>query len=61
MNISRLAFTNILSKPSTTLLSLLLMSLGVGIISILLILNNHIEKQLDNNLKKYRYGGWSER
>ncbi len=51
MNISRLAFTNILSKPSTTLLSLLLMSLGVGIISILLILNNHIEKQLDNNLR----------
>jgi len=27
------------------------MSLGVGIISILLILNNHIEKQLDNNLR----------
>ena len=51
MNITRLAFTNILSKPSTTLLSLLLMSLGVGIISILLILNNHIEKQLDNNLR----------
>ena len=51
MNISRLAFTNILSKPTTTLLSLLLMSLGVGIISILLILNNHIEKQLDNNLR----------
>ena len=51
MNISRLAFTNILSKPTTTLLSLLLMSLGVGIISILLIINNHIEKQLDNNLR----------
>ena len=52
MNISRLAITNILSKPSTTLLSLLLMSLGgVGIISILLILNNNIEKQLDNNLR----------
>ena len=51
MNISRLAFTNILSKPTTTLLSLLLMSLGVGIISILLIINNHIDKQLDNNLR----------
>ena len=51
MNISRLAITNILSKPSTTLLSLLLMSLGVGIISMLFILNNHIEKQLDNNLR----------
>ena len=51
MNISRLAITNILSKPSTTLLSLLLMSLGVGIISMLFVLNNHIEKQLDNNLR----------
>lgn len=51
MNISRLALTNILSKPTTTLLSLLLMSLGVGIISILLIFNNHIEKQLENNLR----------
>ncbi len=51
MNINRLAWVNIISHPFNTLLSLLLMTFGVGIISLILLLNNQIEKQLQNNLK----------
>ena len=46
MNINRLAWVNIISHPFNTLLSLLLMTFGVGIISLILLLNNQIEKQL---------------
>jgi len=51
MNINRLAWVNIISNPFNTILSLLLMTFGVGIISILLLLNHHIEQQFQNNLK----------
>jgi len=51
MNINRLAWVNIISNPFNTILSLLLMTFGVGIISILLLLNYHIEQQFQNNLK----------
>ena len=51
MNINRLAWVNIISHPFNTILSLLLMTFGVGIISLILLLNNQIEKQLQNNLK----------
>ena len=51
MNIRRLAWRNIISNPFNTTLSVLLMTFGVGIISLLLLLNNQIEKQLQNNLR----------
>ena len=51
MNINRLAWGNIISNPFNTILSLLLMTFGVWIISILLLLNDHIEQQFQNNLK----------
>tara|TARA_B100001142_G_scaffold131073_2_gene132675 strand:+ start:3089 stop:4354 length:1266 start_codon:yes stop_codon:yes gene_type:complete len=51
MNIKRLAWRNITSSPFNTLLSILLMTFGVAIISLLLLLNYQIDKQLQNNLK----------
>ncbi len=51
MNISRLSWQNIISNPLNTTLSLLLMTFGVGIISLLFLLNNQIEKQLQTNLR----------
>lgn len=51
MNISRLCFKNLINNPLNTLISLLLMTFGVGIISLLLLLNKQIEQQLQINLK----------
>ncbi len=51
MNIRRLAWKNIISNPFNTTLSILLMTFGVGVISLLLLLNNQIEKQLQNNIR----------
>ncbi len=51
MNIRRLAWRNIIHNPFNTTLSILLMTFGVGIISLLLLLNNQIDKQLQNNLR----------
>ena len=51
MNISRLSWQNLISNPLNTTLSLLLMTFGVGIISILFLLNNQIEQQLQANLR----------
>ena len=50
MNISRLSWQNLIINPLNTL-SLLLMTFGVGIISLLFLLNNQIEQQLQANLK----------
>ncbi len=51
MNITKLGWLNIINKPLNTILSLLLMTFGVGIISLLFLLNDKIEQQLNNNLK----------
>ena len=51
MNIFRLSWKNLMAKPLNTLLSLLLLSLGVGIISLLLLLNNQLEEQFNRNIK----------
>ena len=51
MNITKLGWLNIINKPLNTILSLLLMTLGVGIISLLFLLNDKIEQQLNNNLR----------
>jgi len=51
MNISRLSWQNLISNPLNTTLSLLLMTFGVGIISLLFLLNNQIEQQLQANLR----------
>ena len=51
MNIFKLSIKNIISKPLNSLLSLSLLILGIGIISLLLQLNSLIKDQMDNNLK----------
>ena len=51
MNIFILSFKNIFHKPVGTVLSILLLTLAVGIISILIHVNNSIENQMNNNLK----------
>lgn len=51
MNTHKLAWRNLLSNPLNTALSLLLMTFGVGIISLLLLLNNQVENQLQNNIR----------
>ena len=50
MNINRLSWINIIRNPFNTILSLLLMAFGVGIISLLLLLNKSIEEKLERNL-----------
>ena len=51
MNIRKVAWNNIISSPLNTLLSLMLMTFGVGIISLLLLLNNHMQEQFQNNIR----------
>ncbi len=46
----RLCFKNIFHKPLNTFLSLLLFSLGVGLVSYLLLLNQQIQEKFDKNL-----------
>ncbi|MEO1096888.1 MAG: FtsX-like permease family protein [Bacteroidota bacterium] len=40
-----------IDRPLSTLLSLLLLTLGVGIIALLLQINRHIEEQMENNIR----------
>ena len=51
MNIFKLSIKNIFNKPLSSSISLALLILGVGIISLLLQLNTLIKDQMDNNLK----------
>ena len=51
MNIFKLSIKNIFNKPLSSSISLALLILGVGIISLLLQLNTLIKDQMDNNLR----------
>lgn len=51
MNLLKIGIANILSKPWNTFLSLLLLSFGVGIISLLLIVQKQLQDQFDRNIK----------
>ena len=51
MNIFKLSLKNIFSKLLSSSISLTLLVLGIGIISLLLQLNTLIKNQMDNNLK----------
>jgi len=51
VNIFKLSLKNIFSKPLSSSISLALLVLGIGIISLLLQLNTLIKNQMDNNLK----------
>jgi len=51
VNIFKLSIKNIFNKPLSSSISLALLVLGVGIISLLLQLNTLIKDQMDNNLR----------
>ncbi len=50
MNLLQLSWKNLINKPLTMLLSLVLFALGVGLISLLLILNKQTQEQFEKNL-----------
>ncbi|UXP30782.1 ABC transporter permease [Reichenbachiella agarivorans] len=51
MNIFKLSYRNMISRPLSTTLCLVLLTLGVGMISLLLQVNHHIEQQMGNNVR----------
>jgi putative ABC transport system permease protein len=51
MNLLKIGIANIRSKPWNTFLSLLLLAFGVGIISLLLIVQKQLQDQFDRNIK----------
>lgn len=51
MNLLKIGISNILNKPWNTFLSLLLLAFGVGIISLLLIVQRQLQDQFDRNIK----------
>jgi putative ABC transport system permease protein len=50
MSLFRLALRNLLFRPWTTALSVILAALGAGLISLILLLNWQLEQQFDRNL-----------
>ena len=51
MNIFKLSLKNIFNRPLSSVLSIMLLSLGVGMISLLILINTVLKEQMDNNLK----------
>ena len=51
MNIFRLGWSNLIAKPLTATMSLLLLALGVSIISLLLLLNDQLTQNFNRNIK----------
>ncbi len=52
MNLLALSWKNITAKPLSTLMSLILFALGVGMVSLLLLLNKQLEDKFEKNLAK---------
>ena len=50
MNLLTLSWKNLTNKPLSMLLSLVLFALGVGLISLLLVLNKQLQEKFDKNL-----------
>lgn len=50
MNLLALSWKNLTNKPLSMLLSLVLFALGVGLISLLLVLNKQLQEKFDKNL-----------
>jgi len=51
MNIVKLSYKNMLNRPLSTVLSVVLLTLGVGMISLILQINRHVQDQMNNNLR----------
>jgi len=50
MNLLKLSWKNLLNKPLDTSLSLILFALGVGLISLLFLLEDQLQKNFERNL-----------
>lgn len=50
MNVLLLSWKNLINKPLSMLLSLILFGLGVGLVSLLLLLNKQLQEKFDKNL-----------
>ncbi len=50
MNLTKLSWSNLKAKPLNTFLSLLLLTLGVALVSMLLILNKQLDEQFKRNI-----------
>ena len=50
MNLFKLAWKNLTNKPLSMLLSLVLFALGVGLVSILFLLNQQVQDKFKKNL-----------
>lgn len=50
MNLFRLSWKNLISRPLSLVLSVILFALGVGLISLLLLLNKQLEEKFEKNL-----------
>ena len=51
MNLFKISWANLVNKPLNSFLSALLMTLGIGLISLLLLLNKQLDEQFRRNLK----------
>ena len=51
MNLLKISWANIRYKPMNTLLSIVLLSFGIGIISLMLLLKQQIGEKFDRNIK----------
>lgn len=51
MNLLKISWANIRDKKLTSFLSILLLTLGIGMISLLLLLNQQLEEQFKRNIK----------
>ena len=50
MNLVKLAWKNLTNKPLTMMLSLVLFALGVGMISLLFLINTQVQDKFEKNL-----------
>lgn len=51
MNLIKLSWSNIRHKPLNTLLSIILLAFGIGIISLMILLKEQISEKFDRNIK----------
>ena len=61
MNLLKISTSNLKDKPLTSFLSILLMSLGIAIISLLLLAGKQIEEKFTPQRSRNRHGDWSKR
>ncbi|MEM7368286.1 MAG: ABC transporter permease [Bacteroidota bacterium] len=51
MNLFRISWSNLIARPLSVMMSLLLLALGVSIISLLLLVNERLEQNFNQNIK----------